>query len=195
MLGYDISYYQKGIDIAKSKKYGYSFVMIRTGDGEKKDPECRHFIDQALACDMPFGVYHYSRAKTEEEAIKEAELVFDMVYGKKVSMPITLDMEVNRNREMNTRIFERFCREIRGKFGETTQMMLYTSENFFNNYFHKGRVADIAHLWIAKYSDNPPVTGQDIFMWQYSSSKSNGFYTKPLDRDILLQPYSVFNEK
>lgn len=195
MLGCDISKYQSDIDLSKAKKYGYSFVMIRSGDGKTKDPCAEKFIRSAVENTLPFGVYHFSRAKTKSEAIAEADLVCDLVAGKPCEMPITLDMEVYKNREQNTIIFEEFCRRVRERFGNKAQCMLYTGLSFFNNYFYKDRVAKTAHLWIARYNTIPPYVGYPIFMWQYTSATTTGFYNKKLDKDILMQPYRVFNTK
>jgi Na+/phosphate symporter len=63
--GIDISVYQGNIDL---KPYKDQFVIIRGGYWNKVDSKAERNMDLCEKLDIPYGVYWYSYALTEEEA-------------------------------------------------------------------------------------------------------------------------------
>lgn len=64
----DISHYDGTIDWAKARTE-LAYVIFRASIGKKKDTR---YLDNAGNCGLPFGVYHYVKAGTAEEAKAEA---------------------------------------------------------------------------------------------------------------------------
>ena len=70
---YDFSVHNGRIDWDRLKESGVDFVMLRAGYGKNNIDE--RFYDNASACmrlGIPFGIYWFSYAYTEEMAEREA---------------------------------------------------------------------------------------------------------------------------
>ena len=50
-------------------------------------------MTEAEAADVPVGTYVYSLAKTNKEALAEAQLAIRQMQGHKVSYPVAFDLE------------------------------------------------------------------------------------------------------
>lgn len=68
----DISTYQGNIDWDKARQE-LNMVIFRASVGNKIDTK---YVNNAKKCDIPFGVYHYFKAGTKEEAEKEAAFFY-----------------------------------------------------------------------------------------------------------------------
>lgn len=68
----DLSHYQGTIDWAKAAPH-LDFVILRATVGSNKDQKYKEYTDNCKKFNIPFGTYHYVKATTESEAIKEAE--------------------------------------------------------------------------------------------------------------------------
>ena len=64
----DISHYQGNINWAEARKE-LSLVIFRASVGMKRDQK---YLENASACGIPYGVYHYVKAGTAAEAEQEA---------------------------------------------------------------------------------------------------------------------------
>ena len=102
-LGVDISRYQKDVDFEALKSDGIDFVMLRVGargykTGEIQIDEYFHEnIKKATEAGLDIGVYFFSQAVTQEEAIEEAQLVLDNIKEYEILYPIAYDMEFIEN--------------------------------------------------------------------------------------------------
>ena len=68
----DLSHYQGTIDWAKAAPH-LDFVILRATVGSNKDQKYKEYTDNCKKFNIPFGTYHYVKATTESEALKEAE--------------------------------------------------------------------------------------------------------------------------
>ena len=95
--GIDVSYAQGKIDWEKVKKSGVEFAMIRACYGWDNDEQIdRYFRYNVAGCEaagLPYGLYHYSYAKTPEEAKKEAAFFLRVIKGMKPEYPVVFDLE------------------------------------------------------------------------------------------------------
>ena len=64
----DISHYQGSINWTEARKE-LSLVIFRASVGMKQDQK---YLENTSACGIPYGVYHYVKAGTVEEAEQEA---------------------------------------------------------------------------------------------------------------------------
>ncbi len=97
----DVSQFQKkNIDWNAVKAAGIDGCMIRVGfrgygSGAMVEDECfQTNIKNAQAAGMKIGVYFFTQAINEAEAVEEAEYVLERIAGADISLPVALDVEV-----------------------------------------------------------------------------------------------------
>ena len=97
--GIDVSKHQGEIDWAKVAADGVEFAFIRVGNrgygsgAIVDDPQFEANIVGAISNGIRVGVYFFSQAITEEEALEEARYVLERVAPYKITCPIVLDVE------------------------------------------------------------------------------------------------------
>ena len=102
-LGIDVSRYQKDIDFNQVKNSGIDFVMIRVGargyqTGQVAlDEYFTQNITRAKEAGLDVGVYFYSQAVNEAEALEEANLLIEACKDYKLTYPVAFDMELVDN--------------------------------------------------------------------------------------------------
>ncbi len=185
--GIDVSSHQKEVDWESVKEAGIEFAIIRVayrGYGSAGNLELDDYFEKnvkgATKVGIPFGVYIYSAAVNEAEAIEEANLVLSAIKGYKFDYPVIYDVE----------LYEKRCENVSRKqftnntiaFLETIKAagykaMYYTNRNFIKNYLEYERLKNY-DLWLAVYSnsaDDTPVRNYNYKIWQYSQTgKING---------------------
>ena len=98
-FGVDVARYQGIIDWQQVADSGIEFAMVRVGyrtkvDGEMKEDSCaRYNLQEAAKAGISLGVYYFSTAVTEEEAVEEAEWVVEMIKGYPITYPVVYDCE------------------------------------------------------------------------------------------------------
>ena len=178
--GIDVSKYQGKIDWNQAKS-SVSFAIIRCGyrgmyDGQlHEDPYFYKNMSGAKAAGVQTGVYLYSTALNEAEAVQEASMAVAMA-GKAggCSYPIYIDMEdtVRGQSKLST---EQRC-AIVNAFVSTVQSSgykggVYCSKNWMTNRMNAGAISGSASIWIAQYNTSCTYSGRKN-MWQYSSKGS-----------------------
>lgn len=180
--GIDVSKYQGNINWRKVKADGVEYAFIRAGvrgykTGEiAPDEKFEQNIKGAHSAGIKAGVYFFSQAITEEEAIEEAEFVLEQLepYKGMIDYPIVFDVEkvtaengrMNQlTREERTRVTAAFCERIE-EAGYTP--MIYGNLEMF------GVLLDLEPLekyekWYASYSSELYYP-YDFKIWQYSST-------------------------
>ena len=173
--GVDISYANGNIDLAKVKKAGYDFVMIRCGFGSdiasQDDTQFEASVRKAEALGMPWGVYFYTYALNAEQDKSELNHILRLLKGKKPTMPVAIDVEddgykknhggwnydnVNRN--------AKYLLEGLAKNGYYP--MLYTGFEEIENYISP-EVWKKYDMWFAHWAKKCGYTGSNLGMWQY----------------------------
>ena len=104
VYGIDVSSWQKDIDWEKVKESGIDFVMLRCGyrnlsnEEIHEDSTFKYNISEANRLGIPVGVYFYSTAISEKEALEEASFVLHMIKDYDVTYPIVYDFELFNER-------------------------------------------------------------------------------------------------
>lgn len=102
-LGIDLSKYQKKVDFAAIQAEGIDYCMIRVGSRGystgtiQADEMFDSHMAGAAAVGMPVGLYFYSQAVSEAEAVEEANYVISRIGQYKITYPIAFDMEFIEN--------------------------------------------------------------------------------------------------
>ena len=201
--GIDVSSHQKDIDWAKVKAAGIDFAIIRVGfrgygtGAILIDEYFTKNIEGALAAGIKVGVYFFSQALNETEAIEEAELVIEQLkkYKSKITYPVVYDAEDISNDTARTdgllgaQITSNciaFCEKIK-EAGYTP--MIYANKRWFLTRLDLTRLTDY-DMWHAAYVDAPD-TPYMYTMWQYSASGKVDGISGTVDLNISFKDYSA----
>lgn len=182
--GIDVSKWQGDIDWDKVKGAGIEFAIIRAGyrgsvtGSLVEDPYFVTNMKKASASGVPVGVYFFTQAVNEVEAVEEASAVLQLVKEYKLEYPIFIDTEGaggngradGLDAETRTLVCEAFCRTIENAGYEAG---VYGSRNWYNNRLYADKL-DKYFIWLAEYRSIPLYQGY-YQMWQYTSKgKVNG---------------------
>lgn len=200
-LGIDVSTYQGNIDFNKVKEAGYEFVIVRIGfrgygsEGKMKaDDKAIANIKNAQAAGLDVGVYFFSQAVSEEEAVEEAEFCFDILAeagiteGSQLDMPVVFDPESilhddsrtdNVSGEQFTKNCIAFCNEVEGRGFDS---MIYANTTWEAYMLDLGQLKDYP-IWYADYA-NEAQSPYDYSMWQYSEKGEVPGIAGPVDLNI-----------
>ena len=109
MEGIDISSYSGTIDWDKVKKSGVDFVMVRIGgrgygsDGKMySDDSALSYIKGAKAAGIKVGVYFFSQAVNNDEAIEEADYIKSLLGDETIDFPVAYDWEIIKDDDART---------------------------------------------------------------------------------------------
>ncbi len=177
-LGIDVSKWNGDIDWDKVKADGVEFAIIRAGyrgsvtGSLVEDPYFKTNMKGAAASGIPVGVYFFTQATNEVEAVEEASAVLQLISEYKTDYPIYIDTEGAGGEgradgldvETRTLVCEAFCRTIANAGYEAG---VYASRNWLNNNLHTGRLEQY-ETWLAEYRSVPLYQGY-YRMWQYTS--------------------------
>ena len=178
-LGIDVSKWNGDIDWNAVKNSGVSFVLIRCGyRGSSKgmlveDPKFAENIKGATNAGLKVGVYFFTQAVDEVEAVYEASFVLDRIRGYRISYPIFLDVEPSGGRgdkidkTTRTAVCKAFC--------QTIQNASYTAGVYANKNWLEEKIdpAGLAgyKIWLAQYASTPTYGGR-YDLWQYKCKGS-----------------------
>ncbi|MDE7186497.1 MAG: hypothetical protein K2O13_03190 [Lachnospiraceae bacterium] len=179
--GIDVSKWNKTIDWEKVKAAGVEFAIIRCGYRGAStgalvlDPMYEQNIRGAIEADIPVGVYFFTQAVDEVEAVEEASMVIRLIEDYDVDYPVFLDSESAGGRgradgleaEDRTRIHKAFLDTIKASGYETG---IYGSRNWLNEQVDMEELSDY-RTWLAEYAEIPAYDGY-YHMWQYTSKGS-----------------------
>lgn len=167
--GIDVSYCQGNIDFDRIDKEQVQFVIIRSSFGWEQNQKDSHFERNYAGfkkLGIPVGAYHYSYARTKEQAIKEAKYCLECIKGKCFELPVFIDME-----EQNCAAAgRRACTDVAKAFIETMEKSgfrsgIYTNPNWLENYLYKNEIVGKVDLWLAQWGSAKPYC--DCMLWQY----------------------------
>ena len=177
VLGIDVSRWNGSIDWKAVKNSGVSFVIIRCGyrgssEGALiEDPKFTTNIKGAVNAGLKVGIYFFTQAINEREAVYEASYVIDKIKNYKITYPVFLDVEPSGGRadkiskETRTNVCKAFC--------QTIQNAGYTAGIYANKNWLEEKI-DVSQLnaykiWLAQYAAQPTYSGR-YEMWQYKST-------------------------
>lgn len=175
-FGIDISRHNGKIDWNAVKSSGVDYVIIRCGyRGSSSgalitDQNFQSNIKGATAAGLKVGIYVFSQAVNEVEAVKEASLAVSLAKGYKLTYPIFIDTESSGGRAdkidvaTRTAVVNAFCQTVQSA---GYQAGIYASKSWFETKLSMGSVGNY-RIWLAQYAAAPTYSGR-YDMWQYSS--------------------------
>ena len=134
-------------------------------------------IKGAIAAGIKVGVYYFTQAINNSEALEEAIYTINKIRGYNISMPVVIDTESTPNGRHNkisvatrTSVIKTFCDRIQAA-GYTP--MIYASTSWLNNQLNMSALSNYL-VWVAQYYYKVTYEGA-YSCWQYTSSgKVNG---------------------
>lgn len=176
LKGIDVSAWKENIDWDQAAK-AVDFVILRLGFGKNNpDKQAQRNISELNRLGVPYGVYWFSYAYTEEMARSEARYALQRLkeFGAKLSYPVYFDWEYDsrsyaeKNGVKPTKALVRqmaaaFCEEIRAA---GLYPGIYTNPDYIQSFYGE-EIFGRYDLWLAQYAAK---ASREARMWQYSSS-------------------------
>lgn len=172
MKGIDVSAWQGHIDWNRVRESGIESVIIKAGgsdDGFYKDSKFEDNYKNAKDAGLKVGAYYFvgSEFKSKADGEADAERFLKMIKGKKLDMPVYVDVEATRPEDKAgaTVATSAFCTylERAGWF-----VGIYASEvSGFRDRLDDSKLQSFAH-WVACYGKEKPAI--PYVGWQYSST-------------------------
>ena len=178
--GIDVSRWNEEINWNKVKDAGVKYAIIRAGyrgsvsGALVEDWYFKKNVEGATAAGIPVGLYFFTQATNEVEAVEEASMVLSLCKDYDITYPIFVDTEGaggegradDLDVKTRTAICQAFCETIRsGGY----QAGIYASKNWLINNIDTSVLTDDIYIWLAEYGDATTYNGK-YHMWQYTSS-------------------------
>lgn len=189
--GIDISHWNNDagpIDFRKVASAGVSFVIIKAGGSDAgfyKDKFFEANYKAATDAGLDVGAYYFIGPKmlTKEDAEADAKRFYNIIKGKKFSMPIYLDLETSdpKDKDAATAAAADFCKwlEKKGYF-----VGIYASDiSGFSSRVDGSKLTRFT-LWVARYGKEP-TRAYDV--WQYTSEGRVPGITGHVDRNYMVR--------
>ncbi len=194
--GVDISLWQSDLkDMSLLKNEGYDFAIIRISEGQSKDSAFEQHYENAGKAGVARGVYVYTHANSEAKAIAEANYLLKILNGRKLELPIFMDLEsADINFAWNHKITSWVL-----AFGETIKTGgyrwgTYASKSWYVNKMDIQALRDAgAIIWVTDYNGKGHDIDHDI--WQYDNKGRVNGYNSNLDMNLLYDDNLINNGK
>ncbi len=195
LIGIDVSTHQEQIDWDAVASSGVEFAILRAGyrgSTAGKLYEDDRFADNlrgAKEAGLKVGVYFFSQAVNEAEAVEEARYVCDLLGRQRPELPVFYDWEYLEGRVPTpgllpmTECAVAFCEEVKAQ-GYTPGV--YFNQDYGYNYLDLRELAGYS-LWLAEYGDIPDFPYL-YHMVQYTDSGTVSGIDGPVDLDLLILP-------
>lgn len=201
-VGVDLSKENGEVNFASMKAAGVDYVMIRLGgrgysSGQiTLDENFKKYMDGAAEAELAAGVYFYSQAISQEEAVQEVNFILQNLepYKPHIKYPVALDMEFVSNdtaridglsREEKTDISIAFLEAVKTA-GYVP--MLYGDKEWLIKEVDLTRLQDY-DVWLAQEEDVPDYPYQ-YAMWQYATDGVVNGVTGDANLNICFVGYS-----
>lgn len=181
-FGIDVSEFQEKIDWKKVREDDVEFAYIRIGRRGAttgllyEDKRFEENYKGAKDNGIKLGVYFFSQAIDEKEALEEAAWVLEHLKGKEVDLPIVYDCEevfledekprlegIDRKQLTDNTIA--FAEEMKKNGYE---VMIYTYQYWADTYYEMDRIS-VYPIWFAQYDTDIPSFEWPFNIWQYSN--------------------------
>lgn len=201
----DVSRYQGLIDWAQVAAAGYKGAMLKTvstnrklskrADGLYIDPTFETNYRNARAAGLDVGVYYYTYATSEAMADEELALLRQAVYGKEFSLPICVDVEENKLKQLSTLDLSNltaYALEQVERMGFYAQLYTYTGYKYE---LDMARLSSRWDVWLADYTGKTPKVRFKYNAHQHTSKGSVPGISGNVDLNVTTLNYPRIIEK
>lgn len=186
--GIDVSFAQGVVDWSKVKT---DFVFMRSGYGWDNDKQIdKQFQNNVIGCEkyaIPYGVYHYSYARTPANGVSEAKFCMKLMdkVGANPTLPVVFDFEESFQLAMSAKeqlaIIDAFCETVEDA---GYQPMLYMSANPLNKLYAYDADRMKWPVWVAHVGVEKPSYKGEWDVWQYTWTGKVDGIAGDVDLDI-----------
>ena len=198
-VGVDVSTFNKSVDWQALKDQGIDFAIIRVGGRTWKkgdlygDSSTDEYLSGAKDAGLKVGVYFYSTAISEMEAVQEASVVLSEIDGVSLDMPVFLDIEFSgiypKGRsdhlsvEERTKIAQAFCETIENS-GYSAG--IYSNAHFLSDNLDFDSLSQY-QIWLANYTtyNKLPSFTKDYDIWQFTNRGRLDGVTGYVDLNVI----------
>ena len=172
--GMDISRYQGVISVKNWKtlkeEYGIEFAFIRAGyrgygagGSLNEDTCCVRNIRNASRAGVAVGIYYFSQAISEDEAVEEAEHCLQVIEDQKdrITLPVVIDYEYSGaagrlrtaklSADEHTAIVNAFCERVKS---EGYVSGIYANKSMFKKDMKLDDIPEDNLIWMANFVSN-----------------------------------------
>lgn len=194
-LGVDVSAHQQEIDWQRVQASGVEFAILRAGfrgygaGALLEDERFRENLIGAKEAGLDVGVYFFSQALSEQEAVEEAEFVLSLLDGEMTELPIFFDWEeIGESGSRTAGNVSGLVGDCALAFCRRIEEAGYPAGVYFNQRYGY-TVMQLEQLqsfafWLAEYREAPSFL-YDFQVWQYTGEgKVDGIETV-VDLDLL----------
>ena len=197
-FGIDISKWQKGFNFDKAIAEGVEFIILRGAYSTSKDKCFETFYNQCKLLNIPVGVYHYTMAKTVDEARDEANFMLNILKGKQFEYPIWLDVEdkvqKTLGKDLLTQIITTYLDILEGA---GYYVGIYSTYLYLRDYTHIDML-DKYDKWIAQWSTKNTCK-KPYGMWQFGGEtnkiRTNKVAGVTCDQNYAYKDYPAIMKK
>jgi GH25 family lysozyme M1 (1,4-beta-N-acetylmuramidase) len=217
--GVDVSKWQGSIDWPLAiRSSGIKFAIIRVGYRGTEggticaDPYAEQNIQNALAAGLKVGVYFFSQAINEQEALEEASYTLGIIKKYNITYPVVFDWETSAGyRTYDAGIAGARMDAIASKFCDTVSNagyipMVYSNKADFTNRFNYSNMASKYYIWYARYvnlygparcyqSGDPLPTEFPFHIWQYQSDGCITGIGNNVDRNVSFLDFGNYKDR
>ncbi|MBQ2099475.1 MAG: Lyzozyme M1 (1,4-beta-N-acetylmuramidase), partial [Lachnospiraceae bacterium] len=144
----------------------------------------------AINAGLKVGVYFFTQAVDEVEAVYEASYVIEKIKNYKISYPVFLDVEASGGRgdkisaDTRTKVCKAFCQTIQNA-GYTAGV--YANKTWLTEKMDASQLSSYK-IWLAQYAATPTYDGKyDI--WQYKSTGTVSGISGNVDLNLSYMGY------
>ena len=184
---------------AQVKAAGYKGAMLKTvstnrklskrADGLYIDPTFETNYRNARAAGLDVGVYYYTYATSEAMADAELALLRQAVWGKEFSLPVCVDVEENKLKQLSTLDLSNltaYALEQVEKMGFYAQLYTYTGYKYE---LDMDRLSSRWDVWLADYTGETPNVTFNYNAHQHTSKGSVPGITGNVDLNVTTLNY------
>lgn len=208
-FGIDVARYQGTIDWAQVAASGVDFAMVRVGyrinDSREiqADTNARYNMQEAQKNGIKLGVYFFSTAATEAEAVEEADWTADYIAQYQITYPVAYDCEgfekadsaqAGLTKTERTDIAMAYMKRIHDR-GYTPMFYAAMGELAGEAKWETSKIENLCKIWVSQYPAAPyPETEKSSYggahaMWQYTNRGTVTGIAQPVDVNIAYFGY------
>lgn len=208
-FGIDVARYQGTIDWAQVAASGVDFAMVRVGyrinDSREiqADTNARYNMQEAQKNGIKLGVYFFSTAASEAEAVEEADWTADYIAQYQITYPVAYDCEgfekadsaqAGLTKTERTDIALAYVKRIHDR-GYTPMFYAAMGELAGEAKWETSKIENLCKIWVSQYPATPyPQTEKSSYggvhaMWQYTNRGTVPGIARPVDVNIAYFGY------
>ena len=183
--GIDVSGWQGNIDYSEVASSGIEIVYMKASEGTSfVDPYFNQNYTNAKANGLKVGFYHYLTARSNSEAVAEANFFVSTISGMTPDCRLAMDFESfgNLSAEEINEIGLTFMQTVENLSGK--EMVIYSDTSNTSNIFGGGLTN--YPLWVAQYEVEEPTPNgnwNNWVGWQYTDAGEISGIDGYVDRD------------